>query len=266
MKFIKTQIGNSRVIAIAEWLERGIFHGFLDGSFDFKHALNSWQCLFEKGEEATKLNLLQQVHSAEFILINSNNHKLETILASDTDDLAVSDGWIIDLSERATTELTLNQSFGVRTADCVPVILASKDGEILSVLHCGWRGTVDGLLINALNCLKELTSADIEVAIGPGADKCCYVVGDEVVSGVENSLIQFGINPAVKSKVLVNISDNQQCFNIKELLRSQALSLGVRPENIAISPICTICNEQFFSFRRQKDHSGRQVSFIGGHF
>jgi copper oxidase (laccase) domain-containing protein len=97
-----------------------------------------------------------------------------------------------------------------------------------------------------------LRPEQLEILIGPAAGVCCYEVGPDLIEILKQSWGETG---------LVRREDKFY-FNLAALLREQALSWGLRPEAIACAQVCTICDFRFFSFRRQKDLSGRQLSFI----
>ncbi|MBU6430509.1 MAG: laccase domain-containing protein, partial [Cyanobacteria bacterium REEB65] len=75
----------------------------------------------------------------------------------------------------------------VYTADCTPVLLADRHGQAVAAVHAGWRGTAANVAGAAVAALRDLgiLPADVIAAIGPGARKCCYEVGDEVVEALE---------------------------------------------------------------------------------
>src|SRR5699024_1175483 len=72
----------------------------------------------------------------------------------------------------------------VRTADCVPVLLASCDGRIVSAVHAGWRGIVAGVIANTIKNLKQdfdIAPDKLIAAIGPCISSKHFEVGEEVV-------------------------------------------------------------------------------------
>src|SRR5262245_38034572 len=74
---------------------------------------------------------------------------------------------------------------GVWTADCVPVHLLVPKDRIAAALHCGWRGSAAGVIPAALERIERrwgVRAREIEAALGPAVDDCCYEVGSEVRS------------------------------------------------------------------------------------
>ena len=73
---------------------------------------------------------------------------------------------------------------GIHTADCLPLLLVDTQAEVIAAVHCGWRGTVAGIAINAVNAMTALGAdpARIIATIGPHICPDCFEVGEEVAS------------------------------------------------------------------------------------
>jgi YfiH family protein len=128
----------------------------------------------------------------------------------------------------------------VRTADCLPILLADVRTGRVAAVHAGWRGTVAGVALNAMERMGS-RPADIYAAIGPGIGKCCYEVGIEVAQ-------QLGGDRAGK-------------VDLAEHNRTQLESAGV--QHIDVLGLCTFCHaDQFWSYRREGEQAGRMISFI----
>jgi YfiH family protein len=132
----------------------------------------------------------------------------------------------------------------VRTADCLPILLADLQTGAVAAVHAGWRGTaagIVGLTVQRLIAELGVRPEHLVAAIGPGIGKCCYEVGIEVAR-------QLGEAEAGK----VDLAENN---------RRQLLAAGVREIDV-VSP-CTFCDaESFFSYRREAEQAGRMISFI----
>jgi polyphenol oxidase len=124
----------------------------------------------------------------------------------------------------------------VFAADCLPVALSSGDG--VAMLHAGWRGLAGGILERGIATLRGLGArGDMHAAIGPGAGPCCYEAGPEVHAAIGHS---NGANVDLKAAAA-------------QRLRA-AGAVEVRDTGI-----CTICDERFFSHRRDDGVTGRQA-------
>ncbi|KQV59846.1 MULTISPECIES: polyphenol oxidase family protein [unclassified Duganella] len=64
------------------------------------------------------------------------------------------------------------------TADCVPLLLARRDGSHVAAIHAGWRGLYDGIIPAALAAMGE--GAPIAAAVGPTICATCYEVSEEM--------------------------------------------------------------------------------------
>jgi YfiH family protein len=134
----------------------------------------------------------------------------------------------------------------VKTADCMPVLLADQKNRAVAAVHAGWRGTAAHILqraVEAMGARFGTAPADLHAAIGPGIGACCYEVGPEVAA-------QFGLQRRVH-------------LDLAAENRRQLLNTGIPIERIYVSGLCTMCGAGFHSFRRDKDAAGRMYSFIG---
>ena len=143
---------------------------------------------------------------------------------------------------------------GIRTADCVPILLADPSTGIVAAIHAGWRGTAAGIAAEAVRSLMaewRIDARNLRAAIGPSIGSCCYEVGAEVAQ-------RFGIR--VSRAVHLDLPA------INEM---QLRAAGV--SNIWKSGACTFCATcanpgeayRFHSFRREREAAGRMLSFIG---
>jgi polyphenol oxidase len=129
----------------------------------------------------------------------------------------------------------------VLVADCLPIVVAG--GGAIAVLHAGWRGLAAGIIDEGVRAVRELGSdGRLEAAIGPGAGRCCYEVGEEVHRQFES----YG--PAVR---------NGGNLDLKAIAREQLERAGVA--SVHDTGICTICRPEFFSHRRDHGVTGRQA-------
>lgn len=71
------------------------------------------------------------------------------------------------------------ECIGVRTADCMPILLVSKNKQFVAAIHAGWRGLYKGIIKEIVSIYNRMgiTSSEILVVIGPHIKDCCYFVG-----------------------------------------------------------------------------------------
>jgi YfiH family protein len=126
------------------------------------------------------------------------------------------------------------------TADCLPIALARQNGEpALALLHAGRTGLLEGVVESGL---AALGGKSLAAAIGPGIGPCCYEVGEHIV---ETYRARFG-GDAVRGR-------NLDLWTVAERLLRAA---GV--ESVERVDMCTACNVDFFSHRRDRGVTGRQ--------
>jgi YfiH family protein len=121
-------------------------------------------------------------------------------------------------------------------ADCVPIAIARTDGERrLAVLHGGWRGLADGIVLEGVGAVGGETAAVVGPAIGP----CCYEVGPEVAARFDPDLTLDGR------------------LDLWSAAERRLREAGVA--SVERVDLCTACHpELFFSHRRDRGVTGRQ--------
>jgi polyphenol oxidase len=145
----------------------------------------------------------------------------------------------------------------VRTADCVPLLVADVETRRVGAVHAGWRGVVKGVLRAAIEQFSARGSepGHLLVAIGPHISLTAFEVGDEVARELE---------AASHAKEVVVVHEGQKPHvSLVRILEAQLLELGVQQAQIEVLPGCTFTErDNFFSYRRDGRSSGRQLSAI----
>jgi polyphenol oxidase len=134
----------------------------------------------------------------------------------------------------------------VLVADCVPVAVAGP--EAVAMLHCGWRGLAAGIVAEGVAALRELgADGTLTAAIGPGAGRCCYEVGEEVHAAFAD------LGPEVR--------DGRR-LDLKLVVRRRLEAAGVAETHDV--DLCTMCSDPdlFFSHRRDGGETGRQAGVV----
>ena len=151
---------------------------------------------------------------------------------------------------------------GVKTADCVPILIGDPQTGAFAAVHAGWRGTLAAIATKTLQRMADVYSSkphDVIVAIGPAAGSCCYEVGSEVIDGFKTSF--------PSQELFTETRVGHACIDLFKANREQLISAGVDPERIQVAPLCTMCRtDLFFSYRREKivlGKVGRLMSVIG---
>jgi YfiH family protein len=146
----------------------------------------------------------------------------------------------------AIIENTPGSLIAVKTADCMPILLVDERRRAVAAVHAGWRGTAAHIVSAAIDAMAQrfgTAPGDLHAAIGPGIGVCCYEVGPEVMA-------QFG-------------GQGRGHLDLEAENRRQLEESGVTARRIYASHLCTMCREEFHSFRRDREAAGRLYSYIG---
>ncbi len=141
----------------------------------------------------------------------------------------------------------------VRTADCLPVLMCSKDGMVFAAAHAGWRGLAAGVIEKTISTLG-IDPADLLVWLGPAISQAAFEVGDEVRE------VYLSHDSLASTCFEANARGRWQA-DLYGLARQRLQALGVTA--VSGGEFCTYRDEErFYSYRRNPD-CGRLVSFIG---
>jgi YfiH family protein len=126
----------------------------------------------------------------------------------------------------------------VLSADCIPVALGAKGA--VAALHAGWRGLAGGVLEEGMRALREVGGrGDVVAVVGPCAGRCCYEVGEEVHAAFAGA------------------HRNGRLIDLRAIAHERLIEAGVA--QVLDFEACTICDERFFSHRREGIRAGRQA-------
>ena len=173
---------------------------------------------------------------------------------------------------------------GIKTADCVPVLVADVKRRVVGAFHAGWRGTAARIVEKGVGEMRRQFKSnprDLRAAIGPCIRKCCYSVGAEVRAEFESQFTYaaelfeevFDSNAVhVKYPMLFL---NQRApghgdlgpklhLDLVAANQRQLEDAGVRSEHISVVNGCTACaTKRFFSHRAEFGKTGRMMAVIG---
>jgi YfiH family protein len=137
----------------------------------------------------------------------------------------------------------------VRTADCLPVLLADREGSVVAVAHAGWRGLAAGVLEATIASMR-VPAADLSVWLGPAIGPSAFEVGPDVYAAYcdMDPGAAYCFSPLREGKWLADLSG---------LARRRLATSGVH--DVTVDGSCTyIDSGRFFSYRRDR-HSGRMA-------
>lgn len=137
----------------------------------------------------------------------------------------------------------------VMTADCLPVLMCSKNGEKIAAVHAGWRGLESGIISKTIEALK---TTDLIVWLGAAIGAQRFEVGNDVRDAFLKKSADY--TSAFKK------DGDQWLADIYQLARIELEHLGIR--QVYGGEFCTVSDtERFYSYRRDKK-TGRMATLI----
>jgi len=192
------------------------------------------------GVDPRRVYFLSQVHGAVAVAIEGLETR-EAVLLREGDAVVSS---VTDLA------------CGVRSADCVPILVGDVRSGAAAAIHAGWRGVVCGAVEAGIEALRRLAGPDAELvaAIGPHIREQAFEVSEDVareleaVSPLPGAVFRDGDKPHVA---------------LAHIVRGKLRALGIADESIDDVGGCTALEaDRFFSFRRDGKVGGRHLSAI----
>ncbi len=150
----------------------------------------------------------------------------------------------------------------ILVADCLPILLCSKEGKAIAAIHAGWRGLASGIIGRTLQLARP---GEWSAWLGPAIGPCHYEVSDDVQNQFPQS---HGFTPAAKP--------GKWYMDLYAIAAQQLQTAGVH--DIHGGSYCTFCDQRcdqdgdqdgnqdgdqkrFFSHRRDGE-TGRMAAFI----
>jgi len=175
------------------------------------------------------------------IIFPKQNHTNKVIIA---DYLAKREGDAIVTTKK-------NLRIGIKTADCVPVLLFERQKEIVAAVHAGWLGTAKQILKETIQRIVDMggRAEHIFACLGPAIGPCCYHISGERLQHFDTKFLTE--------------RNGKTFLNLKKANITQLIDMQVPLENIESTPWCTSCNNDlFYSYRKEKPLTGQNISYI----
>jgi YfiH family protein len=137
----------------------------------------------------------------------------------------------------------------IQHADCQAVVLYDPENRAIANIHCGWKGSVSGILIKAVRRMAKAYSSrpqNLWASVSPSLGPCCA---------------EFKDWKSLLPRTLHDFQAATAHFDFWAITRWQLKSVGLPPEQIELSRICTACSEDYFSYRRE-GRTGRCATAI----
>jgi YfiH family protein len=171
-------------------------------------------------------------------------------------ELAASDERSTVIQRQADAVLARNGQLAcaVRTADCVPILVADPRTGAVAAIHSGWRGTVANVVASTLARLSSKPDG-LLAAIGPHISRDAFEVSPEVADQLQ---------AVVPGEAVVSRAENRKPHvDLRAIVSAQLRAVGVPEAGIDQVHGCTLLDAgRFFSYRRDGQHSGRLLSGI----
>jgi YfiH family protein len=133
----------------------------------------------------------------------------------------------------------------VLTADCVPIVLGHRAGDLVGVAHGGWRGLLGGVL-EALLAALPAPSTDFVAWLGPAIGGASYEVGADVAEAVAGHPLGKLLTTRCLRPASRPVHWWLDLFEVAALLLTQQ---GVAV--MATPRLDTFTDPRFYSFRRE---------------
>lgn len=160
--------------------------------------------------------------------------------------------WVSPPKADACIARSPDQVCVVMTADCLPVLFCSRDGDRVAAAHAGWRGLAGGVLDSTVSSLG-LPGAELLAWLGPAIGPQAFEVGDEV-------RIAFMAREAAAERAFVPSVNGRWLADLYQLARLELARLGVHA--VYGGGECTFNDAaRFYSYRRD-GKTGRMASLI----
>jgi YfiH family protein len=196
------------------------------------------------GYDAARLFMLNQVHGADVHEVSGQDEP-ERVRSLQGDALVAPPGVAI----------------GVRSADCVPVLLVDPASRQVAAAHAGWRGVLAGVVPAAALRLAQRSGspiAQLRAAVFPHIRRCCFEVDDALAEQLATA------GPGTQQSVF-QVDEGKPYVALDAIVRAQLQAAGLSEAQIEDVPGCTCCDsERFFSYRRDGAKFGLHFAVVVG--
>ena len=226
--------------------------------------------------ESFALASLRQVHSAKVVQVT---HGAESVTYHDSQ---FPDGQLLG-GGKPEADALMTADAGVlltiRTADCLPVLIADPRRGVVAAVHAGWRGALESIVEKTVQEMRRVFDSaprDLAVALGPSIRACCYVVGPEVVDAFCSRFARgptFFRSPLQQAPPCSGTfgaagaripAESASYLDLVAVALDQLERAGVLSLQIDVADFCTSCRtDLFFSYRKEGPGAGRMLAVVG---
>ena len=148
-------------------------------------------------------------------------------------------------------------ALAVRTADCLPILLADPKAGVIAAVHAGWRGTAGNIARRAVNAMIQYGAKPEHLLawLGPCIGPCCFAIGADTAATLHHCCAGAATHIATTPSGIF--------ADLHEINRLQLANAGIDDTHIEIDVACTACDHsRFFSFRRDRGATGRHLAIV----
>ncbi|MBU0505165.1 MAG: peptidoglycan editing factor PgeF [bacterium] len=213
-----------------------LIHGFTT-----KELSNDYDLISQEiGVLPSQIYALKQIHSNQFVCFEK-----DTELA----DLPQADAFVTRQRD---------VFLGVKTADCVPILIYEDIAEVVAAIHAGYKGMHDGIINNTIHFMCDNMGCKIEnmfFAIGPCITAKHYEVGPEIIETFQQRI--------GKQVAYYQNTNERPHLDLRQTTTNILEGLGMHPEHVSHIDMCTYERDDLFYSHRREPQKKRQFSFIG---
>ena len=226
-------MNNNRYIDISDlFLNSSIRSIFSLKGFSLKKKINRYSLAKEVGFNPSYLVNPHQVHSSNISICSKPGEILEC------------DGVFTEKS---------NIVCSIQVADCLPLFFAHRSECVFGLVHAGWRGLVNNIILESGFLLRKhgFNLSEYEIVIGPSIQSCCFEVRDDIIDNFSKRYVKKTEHRKYK-------------VDLQKFAFDKCLDIGFKSNNIIQMNECTFCNsKKYYSFRKEGEKSGRMIGLIG---
>lgn len=233
---------------------KGVVHGFFGRTGGVsRRAFSSLNCSFKVGDALS--NVIKNRRLVMAALGLDSKPLFVPNLAHGNNVLVLEDLAFVKYAYAQEADAAVSTldgvALGITHADCIPVLMASADGDIIAAVHAGWRGIRSRVIVDTIEKMKKLSpKTDIVAALGPGISQSGYVVTGEVLSYFRDHWPNF-----------VDQNHDGGLINLALIALEQIKSSGVKKVQM-IDQYTDLSGDRYFSYRMMAGSCGRQISVI----
>lgn len=198
---------------------------------------------------------VRQLMKPKSLIVLNQTHSVDGFFIEKQEDLIKFAPYVRD-GDYLITRLS-KIALGMATADCLPLVIFDPINKVIAVIHAGWRGSVNKIAQKALAHMTRVSGTQpesVKIFFGPCAKNCCYEIQEDCLRILDDQ--GFG------NQVVIARHD-AYFFDLPLYNKLLLEEVGVPASAFHMSyNACTICDENFCSYRRDRENAARQMTVV----